>query len=148
MREYIILVAMASIISAIVDILSPENWRKYIRIVTGFLILAVLISPVAKFKNIEIFNSQESFQASEIPTRDLVVAELQKRVERDIEERILVEFKREATAIAELDIDSEHRIRGVKRIRLSLKKAPDGLRERLLEVYGCENIEFGTDENY
>jgi hypothetical protein len=59
-----------------------------------------------------------------------------------------VEFKREATAIAELDIDSEHRIRGVKRIRLSLKKAPDGLRERLLEVYGCENIEFGTDENY
>ena len=142
MREYIILVAMASIISAIVDILSPENWRKYIRIVTGFLILAVLISPVAKFKNIEIFNSQESFQASEIPTRDLVVAELQKRVERDIEERILVEFKREATAIAELDIDSEHRIRGVKRIRLSLKKAPDGLRERLLEVYGCENIEL------
>ena len=148
MREYIILVAMASIISAIVDILSPENWRKYIRIVTGFLILAVLISPVAKFKNIEIFNSQESFQASEIPTRDLVAAELQKRVERDIEERILVEFKREATAIAELDIDSEHRIRGVKRIRVSLKKAPDGLRERLLEVYGCENIEFGTDENY
>ena len=148
MREYIILVAMASIISAIVDILSPENWRKYIRIVTGFLILAVLISPVAKFKNIEIFNSQDSFQASEIPTRDLVAAELQKRVERDIEERILVEFKREATAIAELDIDSEHRIRGVKRIRLSLKKAPDGLRERLLEVYGCENIEFGTDENY
>lgn len=148
MREYIILVAMASIISALVDILSPENWRKYIRIVTGFLILAVLISPVAKFKNIEIFDAQESFQASEIPARDMVAEELQKRVERDIEERILVEFKREATAIAELDIDSEHRIRGVKRIRLSLKKAPDGLRERLLEVYGCENIEFGTDKNY
>ncbi len=148
MREYIILVAMASIISALVDILSPENWRRYIRIVTGFLILAVLISPVAKFKNIEIFNPEQSFQASEIPARDLVVAELQKNVERDIEERILVEFKREATAIAELDIDSEHRIRGVKRIRLSLKKAPEGLRERLLEVYGCENIEFGTSENY
>ena len=147
MREYIILVAVASIISALVDIMSPKEWRGYIRIVTGFLILAVLISPVAKLKNIEIFIPEESFSASEIPSRDLVAEELQKNVEKDIEDRILIEFKREAAAVAELDIDEEHRIRGVKSIKISLKKAPEGLRERLLEVYGCENIEFGTGKN-
>ena len=145
MRNYIILVAVASVISAVTDILAPKEWRGYVRIVTGFLILAVLISPVAKLKNTQIFTPVESFEASEIPARDRVAEELRKNVEKDIEERILAEFKKNANATCQLDIDEEHRIRGVLMIRVDLKKEPQGLRERLREVYGCENIEFGLE---
>lgn len=147
MREYIILVAAASVVSALVDVLAPKEWRGYIRIVTGFLILAVLITPVAKLRNTEIFVPEQSFQIEEIPTRDLVAEELRKNVEKDIEDRILAEFDREAKAFVEIDIDEEHKIRGVLRIRVSLENPPAGFRERLLEVYGCENIEFGFGKN-
>ena len=147
MKEYIILVAVASVVSALVDILAPKEWRGYIRIVTGFLILAVLISPVSKMKNIEFFAPEQNFQTEEIPTRDLVAEELRKNVERDIEDRIFAEFDKEAKAFVEIDVDEEHKIRGVLRIRVSLDNPPDGLRERLFEVYGCENIEFGFGKN-
>jgi len=142
MREYIILVAVSAILAAFSDILAPKEWRGYIRVVTGFLILAVLLTPVAKFKNIEIFDVEEKFKVSEMPVRDEVSRQLKLNVERDIEERISLEFKERATASVDLDIDEEHKIRGVMRIVIKCKKIPSGLKERLNEVYGCENIEF------
>jgi len=142
MREYIILVAVSAILAAFSDILAPKEWRGYIRVVTGFLVLAVLLTPVAKFKNIEIFDVEEKFKVSEMPVRDEVSRQLKLNVERDIEERISLEFKERATASVDLDIDEEHKIRGVMRIVIKCKKIPSGLKERLNEVYGCENIEF------
>ncbi len=142
MREYIILVAMSAIVAAVTDILAPKEWRGYVRIAVGFLILAVLISPLTKMKNIEIFNVEESFEVSDVAIKDRVKEELTKNVERDIEERILSEFKTEAVATVSLDVDAEHKIKGVKNIVIKSGKVPVGLLERLKEVYGCESIEF------
>ena len=142
MKEYIILVSMSAIIAAVTDILAPKEWHGYVRLAVGFLILAVLISPLAKLKNIEIFNPQEKIEVSDTAVKDKVKKELTKNVERDIEERILSEFKTEALATVLLDVDAEHKIRGVKNIVIECKKVPNGLSERLKEVYGCENVEF------
>lgn len=145
MREYIILVAAASVMMALTEILSPEKWRGYIRIITGFLILAVLLSPIKKLKNADIFVPTEKFEASEITVLDAVSGELVKSVEKDIEERIMTEFGGKATASCLIDLDEEHRIKGVKKITISTKQVPDGLSQRLKEVYGCEDIEFRTE---
>lgn len=142
MKEYIILVAMSAIVAAVTDILAPSKWRGYVRLAVGFLILAVLISPLTRMKNIEIFNVENNFEVSDIKIKDKVTEELTKSVERDIEERALAEFKAEVTAEVVLDIDSEHKIRGVKNIVIRSSKVPSGLQERLKEVYGCERVEF------
>lgn len=142
MRGYIILVAMSAIVAAVTDILAPKEWRAYVRIAVGFLILAVLISPLAKMKNIEIFNIENDFEVSDVAIKDRVTEELAKNVQRDIEERALSEFKTKVTATVFLDVDTEHKIKGVKKIVIESGKVPAGLSERLKEVYGCENIEF------
>jgi len=142
MKEYIILIAMAAVITAVTEILAPEKWRGYIRVVTGFLVLAVLISPVKKIKNTDIFIPQEKFEASETTVLDVVAKELCHNVERDIEDRILTEYGKEAEATCQIDLNEEHKIKGVKRITIRIKKVPDGLLNRLKEIYGCENIEF------
>ncbi|MBQ7986101.1 MAG: hypothetical protein IJ304_02415 [Clostridia bacterium] len=142
MKEYIILVALSAIIAAVTDILAPKEWRGYVRIAVGFLILAVLISPLAKVKNIEIFNVDTGFSVSDVAIKDKVTEELIKNVEKDIEERALSEFKTDVKATAELEVDGEHKIKGVKKIVIKSGKVPDGLEARLKEVYGCENIEF------
>ena len=142
MREYIILVAMSAIVAAVTDILAPKEWRGYVRIAVGFLILAVLISPLTKMKNIEIFNVENNFEVSDLAIKDKVTAELTKNVEKDIEERVLSEFKTRAEATVSLEVDGEHKIRGVKNIVIGSGKVPEGLAERLEEVYGCESIEF------
>ena len=142
MKEYIILVAMSAIIAAVADVLSPSAWRGYVRVAVGFLILAVLISPLAKIKNIEIFNIKQNFEVSDTAIKDKVKEELIKNVEEDIKDRILSEFKTEATAAVSLDIDEENKIKGVKKIVIRSEKVPVGLMERLCEVYGCESIEF------
>ena len=142
MREYIILVAMSAIVAAVTDILAPKEWRGYVRLAVGFLILAVLISPLAKMKNIEIFNVEEKFETSDANIKDRVSRELTKNIEKDIEERVLAEFKTKAVALVSLDIDAEHKIKGVKKIVIKSAKVPAGLLERLKEVYGCESIEF------
>lgn len=142
MKEYIILVAISAIIAAVTDILAPKEWRGYVRIAVGFLILAVLISPLAKMKNIEIFSVQENFEVSDMVIKDKVTEELTKNVEKDIEERILSEFKTKAEAAVMLEVDGEHKIKGVKNIVIKSGKVPAGLKARLSEVYGCESIEF------
>lgn len=142
MREYIILVALSAIIAAVTDILAPKEWRGYVRLAVGFLILAVLISPIAKVKNVEILSVQDNFEANDMAVKDKVTEALIKNIEKDIEERAQAEFKAQVEASVLVDVDPEHRIKGVKNIVIKSEKVPVGLKERLCEVYGCESVEF------
>lgn len=68
--------------------------------------------------------------------------ELEAKVEEDICKRIETEFDEKAECLVKIDADNEGRIRSVKSIVLKMKKIPQGVKERLVEVYGCENIEL------
>ena len=46
MKEYILTVAAAAVLSAIAAISVPKNWVGYIRLITGAVILCSIISPV------------------------------------------------------------------------------------------------------
>lgn len=142
MKEYIITVAAAAIAAALADILAPKKWSGYIRLVIGFLILSVMLAPVAKFKDVEIFSSSPDYDISDEALKDKVSEELRKNVEKDIEERISDEFGVEAEATVEIEVDDEHNIKGVRAIKIKTWKKPDGLEERLKDVYGCNRIEF------
>ena len=54
----------------------------------------------------------------------------------------MTEFKTKLEAMVSLEVDEEHKIKGVNKIVIKSGKVPSGLDARLKEVYGCENIEF------
>lgn len=142
MREYIIMAAVAAVVAAVADILAPKSWRGYIRIAVGFLILSVLLVPVGKLRGVELFSNPREYEFTDEPLKDEVSRQLKENVERDIEERLLDEFKIKSEAEVEIDIDEDHNIRGVRKILIKSRKNPEGAEERLRDVYGCERIEF------
>ena len=142
MKEYIITIAVAALVAALADILAPKEWDKYIRVIIGFLILSVLLAPIAEFRHARILPVTDSFEVSDEPLKDSVSEELRRRVEQDIEERIADEYGVNVTASVSIDIDSEHNIRGVKAIRLRCWQNPDGMLDRIKNIYGCEKVEL------
>ena len=120
----------------------PKNWSGYIRIVVGFLILTVLLTPLLNLKNIEVLQLEDKATFEENALEDKVKKELEIKVEADICQRLQTEFNQKAEADVRIDTDEDGKIRGVRNIVVKLNKIPAGMVERLKEVYGCENIEL------
>lgn len=142
MKEYIITIATAAVIAAIADILAPQQWSKYIRITIGFLIMSVVIAPIANFRHAEILSPKDSYEVGEEQLLGRVAEELCESVEKDIEERLRTEFSLDAKATVWIDTDGENRIKGVRAIEIRTWKNPDGMTERLKEIYGCDKVEL------
>ena len=142
MREYIIMAAIGAVVASVADIMAPEGWKGYVRIAAGFLVLALLISPLASFRDTKLFSVPSENELSGESLKQNVSDELRKNVEKDIAERLLEEFGIKAEISVKIDTDEEYNIRGVEEIRIKTGKVPDGLEERLRYVYGCENIQF------
>lgn len=134
-------VCMAAVIASLADILAPREHQKYIRVLLGFLILTVILSPLPKVKKIKFEPLENQTLENTKILSDSISEKLKENVEADIAERIKDEFGVICDADVLLDIDEEHKIRGVKRIALS-KKIPQNAAERLKEVYGCDRIEY------
>ena len=46
MKSYIISIAVCTVICAVVNMLTPENWKKYVGVVTGLVITLSIASPI------------------------------------------------------------------------------------------------------
>lgn len=142
MTEYITAIAAAAVAAGAADILAPKKWSGYIRLVVGFLILSVLLAPIAEIKKAELFPDFALEEADDSEFRESVFRELKNRVEEDIAKRLSAEFGIDAVATAEIEVGKENAIKGVKKITVKSRKKPKGAEERLKEVYGCEWVEF------
>lgn len=142
MKEYIITVAVAAITAAIADILAPKEWSKYLKVIIGFLILSVILAPVARFKDVKLISPTGTYNISDEPLKDKVSEQLRQNIKKDIEERLLEEFGVEAKAVVEIDVDENRDIKGVRAIEIRTWENPDGMIERLKNIYGCDKIEL------
>ena len=141
MKGYVISLCTAAVIAAVSDILAPKEHQKYIRVLLGFLIMLVILSPLPKIKNLKFEPLKRESSENTAVFLDGISQKLKENVETDISERLKAEFGITADADVLLDIDEEHNIRGVTLISLS-KKVPQNAVKRLSEVYGCDRIEF------
>ena len=141
MRGYVAAVCVSAVIAALADILSPKEHRKYIRILLGFLVLSVILSPLEGVGKIKLEPIRKGALENSEAFLDSVSEKLRENIEADIAERMDKEFGIALTAAAELEIDGEGKILGVKRSILS-RKIPEKALKRLKEVYGCDRIEY------
>ncbi|MCH5211201.1 MAG: stage III sporulation protein AF [Oscillospiraceae bacterium] len=149
MREYIIAIVGATLLSALSTIIAPEKWRGYVRIITGLVIISCIVSPVSSVIKSDIFNgfeisSDSVIDGSNLQT-ELIVRELSKRVNEDIEARMKKEFNLSVTAECEIRVNDEGEIAGVDNVRVSGDKLTDRARMRLCEVYGLKPYEVNDE---
>lgn len=141
MKSYIISICVSAVIVALADILSPRTHQKYIRILLGFLMLTVILSPLPAIRKIKLEPLAEKTTENTEIFAENISKKLKEGVELDIAERLKNEFGIICTASVELDTDDEGKIRGVMSIFLS-KKIPQNAIDRLKEVYGCDEIKY------
>lgn len=149
MKAYIITIIGATLISAVAGIIAPEKWRGYVQIITGLVIISCIVSPVASIVKSDIFDGfegiSESIENSDNLQADLVMEELKKRINDDIEERMKKEYNLSVSADCDISVNSEGEIEGVESVHVSGDKLTDRARMRLCEVYGLKPYEVHDD---
>ncbi len=142
MKAYIITIIGATLLAAMAGILAPEKWRSYVQVITGLVIISCIISPLTTVVKSDIFSGfdsvEENIENSENLQTELVMEELKKRVNEDIEARMMKEFNLSVRADCVIRVDSEGAIEGVDSVRIYGDKLTDRARNRLCEVYGLK----------
>ena len=142
MKEYIITIIGATLLSAMAGIIAPEKWRSYVQVITGLVIISCIISPVTAIVKSDSFDSvQENIADSSNMQTELVIEELKNRINEDIKARMEKEFKLSVTAECEIMVSDEGEITGVDSVRVYGDKLTDRARSRICEVYGLKPYE-------
>ena len=140
MKAYIITVIGAALLSALAEIISPEKWRGYVKIITGLVVISSIIAPAAGLVHSGVFEGLDESIASVGETRDtqneIKATHLKKSIDADIEKRMKDEYGLNIDAECELGFDGDGKMTGVKEIRVYGSPLTDGAKRRLCEVYG------------
>lgn len=142
MREYIIVIASAAILSVFADMLSPEQWRKYVKIVTGFVIISVIIAPIAKIKNMDLLSEMDFENSVTINEADYsnrwVIDEFERLVEEDIRDRIKNEYGKESSVRVTVRVNNEDKIEKIENVRIDVDSPPTALAGAIAQMYGID----------
>lgn len=143
MKAYILKIVGAALIAAFSEYLVPEGWQKYMKLISGFIIISILISPFTGKTTTKLFDEFKVDTSYTLEGEKMmyenIKEELEKRVEEDITLRAAEEFSADVEASVTVRTNSEGKIEQVETIRLSGKK-DDRITERLKFVYGTEEV--------
>lgn len=139
MREYLMNIIGAVLISVFCDVLLPDKWSKYVKTITGLMITAAIISPLGSFELPDMsgfIRESQNIETKGLDTRNkMIVNELEKNIKKDITERFLSEFNADIEAEAVIEINADNEITGVKSITLRGKNITSQMIERVKEIY-------------
>lgn len=151
MKTYIISIAAATVISAIVTIITPKRWEKYVKVVTGLVVTICIAEPIIGIMKADVFDGfdyeiAEHEDMGESLFLGELRLELEDRLREDIKSRLKTEFNRECTAEVEVSVNG-NRIDAVKSILVYGDKIDAVVIGRLREVYGAREVRYvGTEK--
>lgn len=143
MKAYVMTIAGAALLSAFADAAAPHGWHKYIRLVTGLILLSVIVAPVLKADQIYTGDYPPVEQVDYTPLPRLVASQLEQNICEDIKSRLKSEMDAEVDDVCvSVRINSDGLIDGVDEIYVHTAHSDfDAIKARLAEVYGAKKIE-------
>ena len=143
MREYIILIAGAAVLSVFGDIMSPAGWKKYIKIITGLVVISIIVAPIAKFKKVDLISNLEFDSNTQLEdySNDWFTNEFEKVVCDDIKERVANEYGRDCDVKVKINLNDENKIESIGKLEVYMDKPPYELKQKLSEMYGIAGDE-------
>lgn len=145
MKQYIITVMGATLASAMANIIAPDSWRKYISVITGFVIISCIVAPASKIANTDLFFGFDEFYDSttdyEAVERDFIMKQMCKKIGEDIEMRFKNEFNESISAEVALLINDKNEIEKISHIKIFGSDGNEKKTLRLCEIYGIKKDE-------
>ena len=144
MRTYLMNLAGAIIVTAFSDVLLPDKWSKYVKIITGLIIISAIASPVKDKINFDIssffLESGQLNQQGEEYSKKLVANELEKKINEDCELRILEEFNIDADVRCKIEVNEKNEIVGIEEINIIAQNVGKEVVSRINEVYAPKEV--------
>lgn len=143
MKAYILKIVGAALLCAFSEHLVPEGWQKYMKLISGLIIISVLISPFTGKSSVSLFDgfipeSTYIHEGEEMLFSE-IKKELEKKVEEDIRLRVSEEFSVDVEAKVTVKTTSDGKIEKVQKILLTGIE-DNSITERLKFVYGTEEV--------
>lgn len=147
MRVYIISIAAATIISAIISMLTPQRWEKYVGVVTGLAVTICIGQPIIRLigsNSFEgtAFSTERHSTEGRLVFRNEVKKGLEERIESDAKARLKTEFAADCSVIAEAVVTDEGEVREIASIKISGDKIDAAAIGRLREIYGAAEVKY------
>lgn len=143
MNTYLLNLTGAVIITVVLEILLPENWNKYTKIITGLIIISAIAYPIKNKLNFSVSDSLPGFEEiseqGEAYSNSLISDELARKINSDCEERILSEYNVNVKVLCDVSVNSDNDITGVRRITVK-GKIPHSAVDRIKEIYAPEEV--------
>ncbi len=143
MKSYLIKIVGAVLICVFTDHALPDKWSKYVRIITGLIIISAIASPLEKPLNLNFDDyfkvSQKLEYDGEEYQRSLIKEELEKTISNDIQTRISDEFDVNISANVDIEINEENKISGIDKISLQ-GDINENILNRINEIYAPKEI--------
>ncbi len=143
MKSYLMNIIGAVLICVFTDIVLPDKWSKYIKIITGLIIITAIASPLENKLNLDFsehIDQAQKFQSNgEEYTALLIKEELENTIKTDIEQRILDEFDKEIECNVSVGLNSENKISGILRVNL-IGDVNSKMLSRIEEIYAPKEV--------
>ena len=143
MKVYLLNIAGAVIITTVSEILLPASWNKYVKIITGLIIISAIAYPIKDKLNFDISANLPGFEEisdeSEAYSDKLIIQELEKKINFDCEQRLSDEFNINADVSCDISVNSDNEITGVRRITVKGKITHSAV-ERIKEIYAPQEV--------
>ena len=144
MRTYLMNLAGAIIVTAFSDVLLPDKWSKYVKIITGLIIISAIATPVKDKINFDISSylseSEQLSQQGEEYSKKLVANELERKINEDCELRILEEFNIDSKVLCTISINEKNEITGIEEINIIAQNVGKEVVSRINEVYAPKEV--------
>lgn len=143
-KEYLMNIAGAVVITVFAEILLPDKWNKYIKIITGLIIISAIAAPVKERINFDISNYFTDTKALQTEGEDyskrLIEEELCQRINTDCEERLSEEFGIATKVKCRISVNESNEITGVEAIEITGKNISQRAVERIKEIYAPQEV--------
>lgn len=140
MREYILSVIGAAVLSSFASMLSPSGWRKYIGVITGLVVISCIISPLSRLSRADLFKGFGYIENNEEYSLDMqeeiIRGEFSERIGEDISKRLFDEYGIKVSAAAGIKINEKYEIEGIEKIVIKGGRLNAAQKKRICEVYG------------
>lgn len=148
MKSYIMQIVACAIVAVFADILSPKGWGKYVAIITGIFLFSCILSPLARWKNIDtVFDYEQqksdySDEGNEI-YKNMLEMEFSKNVSMDVKEKIRQEFLKDVEVWTEIEISEEGEIEKIKKITIKGENITEDIKRRISYIYNVDEVVIG-----
>lgn len=151
MKAYIITIIGATLLGAVGSCMTPEAMRKYVNVITGFIVISVIVSPLSGLGNIDFFESlrepQKTHTDFDKEYAQAVSLALKKQIEGDAKRRIKEEFSKECEVEVALRVEDGD-IKEIRQIFVRGIGASEKVSRRLMEVYNVREVNMDGQKFY